>query len=120
MNTFIRDGLEFRNDKGDHGTIYHMGRDKVTKFYWEPVSTIEGKGSWCNLSPDLPYVLTQRTKMTNKLLNILRDGKLKYRELEFQSYPGSVKKIFIQMGTPENPGLDDGLIMDLIRESVDW
>tara|TARA_Y100000817_G_scaffold312157_1_gene305541 strand:+ start:2082 stop:2537 length:456 start_codon:yes stop_codon:yes gene_type:complete len=138
-----RENIDFRWDRKDsvndlfgnrtsHGTIWYNG--KKTGFHWEPVETRReyGRGSPSHHDEDiedLPYVISQVALAgeTKKLEETLKTDKFRYLDGKFRGYPKSGNgtapcklKRFIQIGTSGNPGPDDGLIMDLIRSSVDW
>ena len=117
-------------DRISHGTVEVEG--KPAGFHWEPAETRReyGRGPpshHAEDNEDLPYVISQATGKTKKLEETLNTDKFRYLGTLFRRYPKKgdggfycQKKRFIQMGTSENPGPDDGSIMDLIRSSVDW
>ena len=140
LETGSRYGWDFEyteeNEDGIFGEAEHPNLGK-SKFRVEPPIHItkitEGNprcGDNCDFSvddfnPD-EVVISIRTQYLRVLLATLDTEKFLPLKVYFRKYPhrrhskGCEKKRFIQMGTPENPGDNDGLIIDLLKLSVNW
>ena len=71
-------------------------------------------------------VISIKTEYLRILLATLDTEKFCHLKVHFRKYPhrrhskGCPSKRFIQMRTPEDPGDNDGLIIDLLKLSVNW
>jgi len=122
MFPFSRDGYDYQCD----GKIRQQGRRSFVRFHCEEKEILLGAAKKYGVFIPVPegewIVVSQMTSSTLNLERALATPRFKHLDVKFREYPGCErgrdprnKKRFIQMGTSENRGPDDGSIMDLFH-----